>query len=313
MLIEADVEQEVLEQCLESSYQQIQDQDGLAGLRAKAWKRYQELGLPDGRLEAYRYIQRKQLYAQRYSLAERVELDPALIEAALLPGCEGSALVMVNGCYCPDLSRTANLPEQLVVGGLEEAMRTYGAFLKNRWQRTLKEEQDPFVAANAALAPAGVFIYVPPKLKVDVPLQVIQLTAAGERPMLCLPRVVAFLGVQAELQVMHTAQHVSGESYGVNQVFDWTLDDGARVDFASFVEEEPATVWRLDAVRARLKRDAFFRTNSSSFGTKTHRQDYRVSLNGENACARLKGLWVTRDTRQVHSHVLIEHNAPHCE
>ena len=308
--MEKERETGLLEDFLRSAYDE-RASDSLKAIRSKAWDRFQLLGLPDQHNEVYRYIKRRELYAANYKSAQTIALTAEQIEPYVLPECAQSCLVFVNGLYQPTLSRRDGIGAAPVILPLKDAIATYGTFLKSSWARTLKEERDPFAAANAAVAEDGLFIYVPARSRVATPVQVLSIVhdATG---MMQFPRLLCFVGAQAEFQLYHTAQHLSGRAYAVNQVVDWTLDEAARVEYVSACFDEPEDVWRLEATRAQLKRDSYFRAIAVSKGTATHRHDYNVQLNGENGDARLKGLWQLNGQRQMHSNVLIHHAAPHC-
>ena len=47
-------------------------------------------------------------------------------------------------------------------------------------------------------------------------------------------------------------------------------------------------------------------------GSATVRYDYHVMLLGENSEASLSGVWMLSGKREAHTHVLMDHQAPHC-
>ncbi len=51
---------------------------------------------------------------------------------------------------------------------------------------------------------------------------------------------------------------------------------------------------------------------SVTTGAETVRQDYHATLSGEAADATLQGIWMLKDRREAHTHVVMHHEAPHC-
>jgi Fe-S cluster assembly protein SufD len=70
--------------------------------------------------------------------------------------------------------------------------------------------------------------------------------------------------------------------------------------------------WFFDAFRATLKKHSRLQCHMATSGSKTVRHSYKVALNGENAEADLKGIWMLSGRRQSHVHVQMEHHAPEC-
>lgn len=301
-----------LHHCFQKEYENLSGVDSLSSLRKKAWEQFLQMGFPSDQVESYRYIKKKELFTKELSSAHGGGVAREAIAGEILPECSQSVIVLVNGIYSPELSDLSALPEKVEVRTTVEAMRSYGSFMKHRWAKTLKEEADPFVVANTALSREGAFIYVPPKVQVERPIQILHVIDGGEASLLMHPRVQGFLGAQSELTCFSTAVTLSGEGYVVNQVHDWTLDESAHLKYSSACFEESEKGWRLDAFRAQLKRQAVVSTVALTPGMRTHRQDWKVVLQGERAEASLKGLWLLQKGREVHHHVLIDHQAPHC-
>lgn len=313
MMTQPALEQNPFQPMLEKLYQDIfNETDPLHKIKSKAWDHFLELGLPTRKSEVFRYIKLKSLYSQSFETSQNKTIDPESISSFVYPECKQSVLVFVNGHYNPELSNFEAIPKRLVICPLSEAIRTYGAFLNNQWAKGMKEEVDPFAALNAALHQEGVFIYLPPKIFVEIPLQILHVIDTEEVPMLLSPRLHLFAGSQSEIDLVSTQAILSGQKYWINQVEDFTIEEGAHLRHTQAACDESADSWHFDAVRANLKRDSRFKTVSVTNGSKTVRNDYRMTLAGENAEALLNGIWMLNNTREAHTHILMEHQAPNC-
>jgi len=311
MITQFGLEQETFKTLLEKVWTQGSRSDALERLRHKAWDVYTELKLPHTHTEVYRYIKLRQLFAQPYQLPVENSSTRLEFSSAILPECQDSCLVFINGYFVPHLSRTENIPERVVVLTLQEAIRTYHTFLNNQWTQALKEETDPFVALNGALHQTGAFLYLPPKTTLETPIQILHIID-HEQQQLLMPRLQVFVGAQSNLQLITTQMHQKETNYFINHVTDLTIEEGSHVHVTQLFCDEHPQSWHLDALRATLKRDSTLKTVCVTEGSATVRTDYRVNLAGENAEALLNGVWMLAEKREAHTHVLIDHQAPYC-
>ncbi len=293
-------------------YGDIALKDGLKRVRAEAWERFLQLGLPSRQAEVYRYIRLRNLFSRSFSFASTTVLSLSEIAEHVYPESQQSVLVFVNGVYQADLSNTSALPKKVVVCPLEEAMYSFGAFLDNQWAKVIKEETDPFAILNAATHPSGVFVYLPPQTVVEVPLQILNILTAQAEKALITPRLQLIAGRQAEIILSETAVEMDCTGYCLNQVCDVVLEDGAQVKLFSETSDLASDAWYFNAVRASLKRDAKFKVVNFTDGAMTIRNDYRVAITGDGADACLNGVSMLSDKREAHTNILMDHQAPNC-
>lgn len=306
------LEQETFRALLETFRHESKRSDALEKFRQKAWQRYLSLGLPSRQHEAYRYIKLRHLFSQPGHLASECSITPDQIASWIYPECRQSLLVFVNGAYVPELSCLDALPKNVAILPLPAAVQTYSAFLNNHWTRSLQEETDAFAALNGALHQNGAFLYLPPKSLIEAPIQLLHLIDSQDQFQLVMPRLDIYVGSHSDLKLIAVQKNLASSGYFVNQVTELVLDEGARVDYTQILCDEQPHAWHFDALRARLKQNANLKTVCLTEGSMTVRTDYRIALAGENAEARLNGMWMLKDKREAHVHVHMEHQAPHC-
>ena len=308
----AQIEEETFKSVLENLRAHSSSTDALDKFRQKAWSHYLTLGLPSRKSEAYRTIKLRHLFSKPYQAAGQEAIIFNQIAPWILPECQNSVLVFVNGAYAPELSCLDALPSKVAVSPLQEAVQTYGAFLNNHWTKSLKEETDSFAALNGALHQKGAFIYLPPKSIVEAPIQMLHLITSGDQFQMVMPRLQIFVGAHSSLKVIAAQKNLAPSGYFVNQVADIVLDEGSNVHYTQILCDEHPQSWHLDAFRATLKRDSILKTVCVTEGSATVRTDYKISLAGENSEAFLNGVWMLGDKREAHTHIFIDHQAPHC-
>jgi len=289
---------------LKRAFDQVKGGDPLKGVREKAWDHFLELGLPGKKQEAFQYVPLKQIYNKNFRLIPETTLTQKEITSKIYPESRRSYLVFVNGYFRPELSDWSGLPKQVVILPLLEAVRSYGTFLQNRWSKTLREETDPFSILNLALHPQSVFVYIPPKIVLNDPIQCLYL--GKERDLLSLPRVQVFAASQSEVSWISSVETTGW----MNEVIDVALEDGALFKYATITGR--ASGWLTSFLSGSLKRSSRFHAWSVMSGGEVSRYSTRLVLNGENGEALLQGVWMLKEQHQAHTHVIMDHAAPHC-
>lgn len=284
------------------------EKDPLNKLRALAWNRYTEIGLPTRETEVFRYVPLRKFFANEYTPATFISKEEPI---STYPECANTTLVFINGYYRPDLSKTDGLANKIVIAPLDEAMKTYSTLLHNQWTQEFSKEKDPFAALNGAFHPAGLFIYIPPKIKLANPIEILHIIDAEENSLI-QPRIHLFMGKQAEATLIRTQRVINGSRIAINGAIAIALDEAAHLHYDHSLLEESENNWHFESMRATLKRDSRLKTVEVTDGAESIRHDYRIYLNGENSEVLLNGVWMLAEKRQAHANILIEHVAPNC-
>jgi Fe-S cluster assembly protein SufD len=263
----------------------LDPKDPLLHWRKKHWDRYQEIGWPK---EAFQYLPAK-------SLSFPAPAEPA---APTLAPYHTYQIVFSDGHFSPEHSR---LPSGVVCLPLDEAIRSYAIFLQNRTSRALKDECDPLALLNGAFQGRGCFLYIPPKMKIEEPIALLQLFSAEK---MASPRIVLYVGSQSEMKI---EQRCSAAHF-CNAHFDAQLDEGADLQYQSAFDSRSSNFFQ--SIRASLKKNSRFAARFYSEGASSARISLRVQLLEENSEALLQGLSKLDSEKQNHIHALVEHLAP---
>ncbi len=268
-------------------------------LQGKAWDRFLELGLPEKSSELFKYFPLRKLYDLRLTLPAILRPPKEAIETHILPEAKESYLVFVGGRFSPELSK---LPSRLVALPLQEAVKTYGPFLQHRLNKSIKEEKDSFSLLNLALQEEGLFCYLPPKVKLEAPLQILYYGEGSEsyHP----ARLHLFCSAESELKsistvvgdgIHHLAMDGAIEEKGSWSHIDISID-GSGVCLSDF--------------KVTLKEASSLNYLAITTSSRLTRNRLRVSLMGERANVLLQGFWHLYGSCQSHTHVHVEHAAP---
>ena len=264
-------QEQAFQSFLENLYAQVESSDSFQKIRTKAWEQFLKLGLPTKKNDVFRYIRLNNFFANSYEISAITDIAQSSIDKHVLPECQQSVAIFINGHFSPMHSRLDAIPKNIVIETIAEGMKTYGSFLQNQSTKSLKDELDPFAALNAAVNRDGLFLYVPPKTMTETPLQLLNIIDAGSMPMFVTPRAQIFVGMQSEISVVSTLAVLSGESYTFNMVAEFAIEDAAKATYTQSAADLNANIWHFDAVRASLKRDSRFKTiNVTSYSGCPH-------------------------------------------
>jgi Fe-S cluster assembly protein SufD len=293
---------EALLESLHTHFSLRREDDVLLPFRKMAWEHFLSLGLPK-RESAFQSLPLSELYQKRYDFcASSPNIEKKDVLPLIVPECK-NYLVFVDGIFCPHLSA---LPKQVIVSPMAQAFFSFGHFLKSHFSESVKAESDPFVALNAALQEEGAFIYLPPQRTLEEPLQLLHIFTRSASP-----RIQLFLSAGSEMKLLSRIHVRAQEPVLLNAVMEVTLEEGAHFEYFDFSHADEES-WIFNALRARLKRNSRLHCAAISKGARSIRHDFKVALMEENAEAHLEGLCTLKGRRQAHTHVLMEHQAPHC-
>ena len=282
-----------------------------AAIREKAWSRFLEIGLPTKHDPGYQYLPLSTFYREQFELGGLPSISKEQFTPFIYSECRQSHIVFVNGQYVPELSDTSALREEIVILRLRDALTSFGSFLQGRLSRSIKEEKDPFILLNIAMIQMGLFMYVPPNIVVDKPIQCLNIIC-NESPVIFNPRSHFFIGANSQVKWLFGHHCLKDFESFSNSVVDVALEEGAR--FEQYGILKPcAHGWASESVRVTLKKGSHFKSLVCNAGTKSVREDYRIALLGENSSCDLKGVSALSENRQAHVNVLIDHEAPYCQ
>lgn len=298
--------QPLLLQYLETQFEKLLEIGGLRSLRLLGWKKFQELGLPYRTQDAFKYVSLRDLYTLAIDQSfDTPNIDKKYFESEIFPESKHSYLLFVDGCFVPELSDFSALPPQVIILPLSEAVQSHGAFLQQHLHQQIQTEQDPFAALNLALHSNGLFMYIPPKVIVNTPIQCLQITTES----FAVPRMQVVAGAHTQTKWIFSCLDYKNNAVLNLPLLDFTLEAAAEVNIYS-VESNQANRWRFFSLRAILKKQASFHAMHVSGGGKTSRLHANVCLRGKESKTQLKGLWNLFAKSSSHCHLTVEHKAP---
>ena len=278
-----------------------------AGLRDAAFRAFAAKGLPNRRVEEWKYTDLRALMREARPLV--VTLSDADVAAArdLLPFADADVLriVFVNGRLAPALSQLDDAPEGVRIVLLADALAADA-------QHALMLEGAPAdnaaVALNTAFASDGLMIAVHEGVTVEKPIHVASVQTGGAHA--AYGRVLVSVGKGASITLVesHTGDP---EGHQTNTLIGLDLADEARVTHVKLQDEGLGTL-HLGTLAARMGARADLASVSVSSGAAVARQQVFLAFKGEKAVANINGAGFAGGRRHIDSTLVIHHEAPGC-
>ncbi|MEI8300483.1 MAG: Fe-S cluster assembly protein SufD [Chlamydiota bacterium] len=273
--------------------------------QSQAWELFKSLGLPTKDKEAFRYLSLQELYRKEFCV------DSVTSSISELPSTDNHRFIFVDGVFIQALSSLGGLSPAVVYCTLKEALKTYGSLLKGRFSKFLKETHGGLTFLNHALFEEGFFLYIPQKVHIDKPIEIVELYSSEEAK-IHFPKNLIYLGSDAKACFSIQAVANTEASQWINQLTEFHLEARSQC----LVNKEllgACSSFYFDHVCAFLRKDAHFSCFTGDGGSPLLRQEFTVELLEQGARAFLKGLSILEKKNQSHHYITMRHKAPHCE
>lgn len=281
----------------------------IAARRQAGAARFEALGFPTRRDEAWKYTDVRRIGEGDFALAENAEFSPATAAALTLP-LDAIRLTFVDGVFSAELSDLASLPAGVGVEPLSQALIANHEAVGGVLGRLAGVDFSPFAALNTAFAEEGAVIRLAPGTRADKPIVLQFLSRANESPMMSHPRVLIEAGARSQATVV---EHYVGERDAANftnMVGEALLERGAILTHYK-LQEAPLNDLHVSSLHVDQGRDSRFTSFNVNLGGALVRNDLVADLNAEGAEANYYGLFFAQGRQHVDNHTLVNHNAPH--
>ncbi len=286
------------------------DLSWLDALRSQGIEAFRANGLPNRKVEAWRYTNVGGLEKQGFApLAEPALLD-ALPEGAALDIDGACRIVFVNGRLRADLSDLDKLPEGVEASSLADALGGKGGELEELIAPASKERDGALAALNDAFMEDGLVLRIDAGAIVEIPIHLISVGVPVDGQAVAFhPRnlVVAGKGSRATLIESHIG---AGEgSYFSNSATDIQVARGATLTHAKLQDEGPKA-FHVALARVRIGDAAVYDNFILHRGAELARNEIHAHIDGTGAECRLNGAYLGANRQHMDNTTVIEHKAP---
>jgi Fe-S cluster assembly protein SufD len=284
---------------------------GIADARRQAFDAYQRAGLPNRRVEDWKYTDLRVLMRDVLPLAAAPDAA-ALTRAgqALKPhAIEGvRRLVLVDGVFAPGLSETAGLEKGLSVRSLREALEAGDA---PPAQLFAPDISDAMVALNSAMMTDGLVIEVADGTVLSQPIHIVHI-ASGSVPAAMFTRSLLRLGKAAGATLVESYIAAEGvKTYQVHDSLVVSIGDNARLDHVRLIEDS-REAFNISSAVVSLGAHAHFNTFGMTSGASVSRYQAVIAFAGEGSQVETNGVNLLNGRQHADTTLFLDHAVPNC-
>src|SRR4051812_422290 len=274
-------------------------------IRERAFAQFEALPRPSHETEEWRYTDVSDL-----------DLD----FAAHVPGHgEGAPKLPVQGLAASLLQHNSSVvmttsgqdleAQGVIFCDLDVAAEKYGDIVDQHLHTLVPTDRTLFTALHGAFRTGGTFLYVPPDVAVEMPLQTLTYLDADGAAVFPHTLLIADRGAEVTFIDRYVSPDLGrGLSDAIAEI---VVGGGAHVQYAS-IQEWGTGVTHLAVQRARLGRDADFRSLAVGFGASLARAEAETVLAEPGGFSEMLGVFFADETQHFDHRSVQDHAAANC-
>lgn len=281
--------------------------------REEALRVLENMALPKKGDENYETTDLDAILSPDYGLnIARVSLDvnPSASFHCGVPNLSTSLFFQVNDIYAEADTARDGLPLGIYAGSLRRFMEEHPGKASECYA-SLADMRNPIVALDTLLAQDGIAVWVPKGVKVEKPLQVVNILQNG-MPLMAVRRILLIADDDAEVRILscdHT-QNPDNDFLSL-QTIEIIAGDNARIDFYD-MEESSERTSRLSALYLSQGAGSDVTIDGITLYNGTTRNEYFCRFTGPDARLHLYGMGIEDRKRSLDSYSHIEHSCRGC-
>ena len=275
--------------------------------RLKALSQFSEQGFPSSHEEEWRYTNVSAIEKKKFSPTINKTKNLVDIEwLKLYQLQEAWSVVLVDGHFSAELSSLEDLPVDVLVMGMADALQKLPETLENYINQSVNIDENSFIAFNTAWFTDGLFVSVNAKRILEKPIQVLHV--ATQQDVLAATRTVIILDKMAEASIIETYVGYDN-AYLSSTVTEVFVGQNAHLTLYK-MQCESEKAYHFGGIYVKQDRDAHFTNHNFAFGALLARSDIHTDLDHASEC-ELNGLYLGVKRQHIDSHTRINHIKPH--
>lgn len=287
--------------------------DVMNAYRDEAFEQFKQLGFPTNELEKYKYTDLKNALSLDYGLnISRIKftVNPYEVFKCDVPGISAYLYFVVNDTFYPvERGEKNTLPEGVIIESLKTASEKHPELVKKYYNKQAEKQEDGLVAFNGAFAQDGFFIYIPKNVRLEKPIQIVDILTSGADFMANSHNLVV-VEENAKCQILvcdHTEEDVNFFANRITEVF---VGENAVYEHYK-LENVHNKATNITNLLINQKSSSNVLTNILTLHNGVTRNTIQIDLDGENCETLLCGMALADKNQQIDNHSSIYHNQPH--
>jgi Fe-S cluster assembly protein SufD len=285
----------------------------MKNLRDAGMKSFQQDGFPHRKEERYKYTHLEPVFDGELSFdfkPRQIHFDDADIFRCDVPLLDSNVLTVLNGFFHnPGEEALTTLENGTIYGSLKEAIIQFPELVEKYLGKNAPTENEPFVALNTSFSQDGIFLYVPDGVRMERPIQIINLLLSDKNQMV-QHRNLFVLERNSAAQVIICDHTLSPHMFLTNSVTEVYTGENADMDLLR-LQNEHNNSCQVTNTWISQDRDSRCQHGTITLHGGTVRNNLRINMEGEGAETSALGLFLTDKMQHVDSYTVIEHSKPH--
>lgn len=281
--------------------------------RAEAYESLQGAMLPEKGQESYEALSINDMFAPDYGVnINRVNfpLDTAATFHCGVPNISTLMGLVVNDSFRNTSTLLRNMPEGVTMMSLAAAAKEMPDFV-DKYLGRLMPAGNAAAALNALLLQDGVMIHVAKGVRLERPLQIVNVFNAAA-PIMAVRHILVVADDDAKASIL-VCDHSQNQDvdYLSNQVVEIYAGRNASIEYYDLEESSPRT-HRLSQLFAEQHEGSRLTVNGSTLLGGATRNNFTVKVIGDNADTHLAGMAICTDTQVVDNTTSVHHLSKGC-
>ncbi len=289
----------------------------LFALRKKAIQELQDLSFPTRRDEDWKYTALTRVFAPEYKEGKKVQVAKETILPLLLSEDNPYTLVFVNGHFNEELSNLEELPEEVSLMSVDEALlnEEFASDVQQQLENWQTEAGYTLVTINTSFAKQGFFFNVPANVHVERPLHFLYIQTGGEEAQMYHPQHIFRAGQSSQFNVIETYHDLPGEKPGVsysNISNRFLVGANAQVGHYKLQNINKES-FQTSNTEVFQHQDSVYSSYAVDLGTRLLRNNLSIWLKGSGTHSDMYGTYLGSENQHLDNQTFIDHALPHCD
>jgi Fe-S cluster assembly protein SufD len=281
--------------------------------RLEALTKLELSGIPVRGSEEYMYADIESVFRQDMEKnfgKSKISINVREIFHCDVPDLDTNLLLLVNGRFYNNGSMVREMPDGVLAGSLAYASVHYPELVGKHYCSYSGGSSDGLVSLNTAFAQDGIFIYVPAGVRVEKPIQVVNIMIS-ETNLMAQHRNLFIAEEGAEARIVVCDHTLSAHRFLTNSVTEIFTGTGARINLTRIQNEHNGASQVTHTFGYQEARSSLSSSIISLHGGFI-RNNVFIKLNGEYAENHTGGLYLSDKGQYIDNFVHIDHASPNC-
>ena len=285
--------------------------DAFTSIRAKAFSKFQQLGLPSSKNEEYKYTPISKALNKHFD-QELSVTDSNLtfedIESILPKNTDVNLLCFINGQYSENHS-VIKPQKGVTITGFNQANSSDTEFITNQISALSAKDQDPFYLLNSASINNGLSIKIEAGSSIGLPFLILYLSDTKSEKTFSQPRTLVVAEENSQFSLMESFVTIGDHTSFNNAVTEIVLKDNCIATYTK-IGSENNQAYHVGNTRVFQEKSSVFSATSINLSGTMVRNNLDISQNGSDCESNMYGLYMLTGKQHVDNHTTVDHRKP---